>query len=138
MSAASNGQRPGGMRPGPMGRGGWGAMGMPVQKAKDFKGTAKRLLGYFMPQKYLLLLVFCAAIMGTVFNIIGPKILGLATTRLFEGLLAKFRVFQFNQLHPQHPLPVPGIDFTYIGNILLLLIGLYVISSLFQYLQQYI
>src|SRR5579883_1104365 len=138
MSAASNGQRPGGMRPGPMGRGGWGAMGMPVQKAKDFKGTAKRLLGYFMPQKYLLLLVFCAAIMGTVFNIIGPKILGLATTKLFEGLLAKFQVFQFNQLHPQHPLPIPGIDFTYIGTVLLILLGLYIVSAIFIYIQQYV
>jgi ATP-binding cassette subfamily B multidrug efflux pump len=138
MSAASNGQRPGGMRPGPMGRGGWGAMGMPVQKAKDFKGTAKRLLGYFMPQKYLLLLVFFMAVLGTVFNIVGPKILGLATTKLFEGLLAKYQVFQFNQLHPQHPLPIPGIDFTYIGTVLLILLGLYIVSAIFIYIQQYV
>ncbi len=138
MSAASNGQRPGGMRPGPMGRGGWGAMGMPVQKAKDFKGTAKRLLGYFMPQKYLLLLVFFMAVLGTVFNIVGPKILGLATTKLFEGLLAKYQVFQFNQLHPQRPLPIPGIDFTYIGTVLLILLGLYIVSAIFIYIQQYV
>lgn len=149
MSAARNGTQPGGAggpgRPGgfggPGGGRGFGPMGgfgMPVQKPKNFKATFKRLVSYFLPYKYRLLIIFVAAIIGTVFNIVGPKILGLATTRLFEGLLAKFRVFQFNQLHPQHPLPIPGIDFTYIGNILLLLLGLYVVSALFQYLQQYI
>jgi ATP-binding cassette subfamily B multidrug efflux pump len=127
----------GGMQPGPMGRGGWG-MGMPVQKAKDFRGTLKRLFGYFVPQKWLLLVVLVTAILGTAFNIVGPKILGLATTKLFEGLLAKFQVFQFNRLHPQHPLPMPGIDFTYIGTVLLILLGLYLISSLFLYIQQYV
>ena len=79
-------QRPMG---GPMGRGGWGSMGQPVQKAKDFKGTLRRLVGYFMPQKFLLLAVLITAIIGTVFNIVGPKILGLATTKLFDGLIAK-------------------------------------------------
>src|SRR5579871_2729147 len=108
MSAASNGQRPGGMRPGPMGRGGWGAMGMPVQKAKDFRGTLKRLLSYFLPQKYRLIIVLVTAILGTVFNIVGPKILGLATTKLFDGLIAKFVAFQ-------HHLPLPSVDFGYIG-----------------------
>ncbi len=131
-------QQPGGMQGGPMGRGGWGAMGMPVQKAKDFKGTARRLLTYFKPQKYLLLVVLATAILGTVFNIVGPKILGLATTKLFDGLIAKYKVFQFNQLHPQHPLPMPGVDFTYIGTVLLILLGLYIISSIFMYIQQYV
>jgi ATP-binding cassette subfamily B protein len=106
-------------------------MGMPVQKAKDFKGTAKRLLGYFLPQKYLLLVVLVTAILGTVFNIVGPKILGLATTKLFEGLLAKYQAF----LHHQ---PAPGIDFTYIGTVLLILLGLYIVSSIFMYVQQYV
>src|SRR6266853_955456 len=86
---------------GPMGRGGWGAMGRPVEKAKDFKGTATRLLGYFLPQKYRLLIVLATAIIGTVFNIVGPKILGLATTKLFEGLIAKYQAFM-------HHLPAPG------------------------------
>ncbi len=132
-------QQPGGMQGGgPMGRGGWGAMGRPVEKPKDFKGTAKRLLGYFMPQKYLLLVVFVTAVLGTVFNIVGPKILGLATTKLFDGLIAKYKTFQFNQLHPQHPLPMPGIDFTYIGTVLLILLGLYIVSSIFMYIQQYV
>jgi ATP-binding cassette subfamily B multidrug efflux pump len=135
MSEERRVQRPGaqgGMGGGPMGgRGPWGGMGRPVEKAKDFKGTLKRLVGYFMPQKFLLLVVLVTAIIGTVFNIVGPKILGLATTRLFEGLLAKYQAFL-------HHLPLPGIDFTYIATVLLILLGLYVISSIFMYIQQYV
>ncbi len=116
---------------GPMGRGGWGAMGRPVEKAKDFKGTALRLLRYFLPQKFLLIVVLITAIIGTVFNIVGPKILGLATTKLFDGLLAKFQAFQKHQ-------PIPPIDFHYIATVLLILLGLYVISAIFMYIQQYI
>ncbi|HKV56978.1 MAG TPA: ABC transporter ATP-binding protein, partial [Ktedonobacteraceae bacterium] len=120
---------------GAMGGGGWGAMGRPVEKAKDFKGTALRLLRYFLPQKFLLIIVLITAILGTVFNIVGPKILGLATTKLFEGLIAKFR-FQFS---PHPPTTVaPGIDFSYIATVLLILLGLYIISSIFMYVQQFI
>jgi ATP-binding cassette subfamily B protein len=118
---------PGGGR----GFGPMGGFGMPVQKPKNFKVTFRRFISYFLPYKYRLLIIFVAAVIGTVFNIIGPKILGLATTRLFEGLLAKYQAFLRHQ-------PAPGIDFTYIRNILLLLIGLYVVSALFQYMQQYI
>jgi ATP-binding cassette, subfamily B, multidrug efflux pump len=119
---------------GPMG-GGWGAMGRPVEKPKNFKGTALRLLRYFLSQKWLLVIVLVTAILGTVFNIVGPKILGLAITRLADGLIAKIR-FQFSP----HPLTAvaPGIDFSYIGTILLILIGLYIISSIFIYIQQFI
>src|SRR5258706_12810886 len=117
---------------GPMGGGGaWGAMGRPVEKPKDLKGTALRLLGYFLPQKFLLMIVLGTAIIGTTFNIIGPKILGLATTKLFDGLIAKFVAIQ-------HHLPAPGIDFNYIATVLLILLGLYIISSIFIYIQQYI
>jgi len=123
--AAQNG--PGFMGRGPMGGGPMAGMGMPVQKAKDFSGTLKRLLGYFVPQKYRLLAVLVAAVIGTIFNIVGPKILGLATTKLFEGLVLKLR-----------GVPGAGVDFTYIRNILLFLAGLYIVSSLFQYIQQYI
>jgi len=120
---------------GPMGGGGWGAMGRPVEKAKDFKGTALRLLRYFLPQRFLLIIVLIAAILGTVFNIVGPKILGLATTKLFEGLIAKFRF----QALPHPPTAVaPGIDFSYIATVLLILLGLYIISSIFMYVQQFI
>ena len=116
---------------GPMGRGGWGAMGKPVQKARNFKGTFKRLLGYLLLHKYRLLVVLGAAIFGSIFTIVAPKILGLATTRLFEDLLAKYRAIQNHQ-------PVPGMDFGYIGNVLLFLLGLYIISALFTFAQQYV
>jgi ATP-binding cassette subfamily B multidrug efflux pump len=114
-----------------MGHGGWGAMGRPVEKPKNFKATALRLLGYFKPQKFLLAVVFITAIIGTVFNIVGPKILGLATTKLAEGVVAKYKAMFLHQ-------PAPGIDFNYIGHVLLILLGLYVISAVFIYIQQYV
>jgi ATP-binding cassette subfamily B multidrug efflux pump len=119
------------MQQGPMGGGGWGAMGRAVEKPKDFRKTAMRLLSYFLPQKYRLIVVLVAAILGTVFNIVGPKILGLATTKLFEGLLAKYQAFMHHQ-------PAPGIDFKYIATVLLILLGLYIISAIFMYIQQYV
>ena len=131
MSVERRTQQSGGMAGGPMGRGPMGALGRPVEKPKDFKGTLKRFLVYFVPQKYRLLVVFGAAILGTTFNIVGPKILGLATTKLFDGLLAKYRAFQLHQ-------PAPGIDFKYIATVLLILLGLYIISAIFMYVQQYV
>ncbi|HKV84355.1 MAG TPA: ABC transporter ATP-binding protein [Ktedonobacterales bacterium] len=123
------GNRPGGQgQQGPMMFGpGRGGLGMPTQKAKNFKGTLFRLLTYFRPQKYKLLAVLAAAVLSTIFNIVGPKVLGLAITRLFQGFILKLN-------------HVPGakIDFNYIGHILLILAVLYVISSLFGYAQQYI
>src|SRR5215472_8723714 len=109
MSVERRGPQPGGM----MGRGGggWGAMGRPGEKPKDFSKTAKRLLGYFLPQKFLLLVVLVTAIIGTAFNIIGPKILGLSTTKLFDGLIADYKAYL------RH-LPGPGVDFGYIGRVL--------------------
>ena len=101
-------------------------MGRPVEKPKDFKGTALRLLRYFLPQKYRLIIVLVTAIIGTVFNIVGPKILGLATTKLFDGLIAKFMA-----LHTS-PASAPGVDFGYIGTVLLILLGLYIISAIFH------
>ena len=131
MSVERRAQQPGGMAGGPMGRGPMGALGRPVEKPKDFKGTLKRFLVYFVPQKYRLLVVLGAAILGTMFNIVGPKILGLATTRLFDGLIAKYQAFQRHQ-------PAPGIDFKYIATVLLILLGLYIISAIFMYVQQYV
>lgn len=129
MSQERIGQRPPQQQQGGfMGRGpGMGSMGMPVQKAKNFQGTLKRLLGYFLPYKFRLLIVLIAAILGTTFNIVGPKILGMATTKLFEGVVAKFR-----------HIPGAAIDFKYIAQILLILGGLYVISAVFMYIQQYV
>jgi ATP-binding cassette subfamily B protein len=100
---------------------------MPVQKARDFKGTLKRLLGYLKPRKIRLLTVFVMAILSTVFSIVSPKILGKATTTLFEGIMMKY-----------HQVPGVRIDFDTISQILLLLIMLYLFSAFFSYLQQYI
>ncbi|MFL6556576.1 MAG: ABC transporter ATP-binding protein, partial [Bacillus sp. (in: firmicutes)] len=77
--------------------------------------------------KLQLLSVLITAIISTIFAIVSPKILGKATTKLFEGLMLKFK-------------GVPGakIDFDYIGQIILLLIGLYILSAIFAYIQQYI
>jgi ATP-binding cassette subfamily B protein len=104
-----------------------GGLGMPVQKAKNFKGSLSRLLEYLRPHRARLLIVVVAGAIGTVFSVLGPKILGLATTKIFEGFLAK-------------ALRVPGaaIDFDYVGRILLGLVGLYVIANSFQYLMQYL
>jgi ATP-binding cassette subfamily B protein len=115
-----------GRRGGPMG-GPFGGMGMPVEKAKDFKGSARRLIGYLRPHRTALGAVLLMAILSQVFSILGPKILGQATTKLFEGLIAKYQ-----------GVPGASIDFNYIGQILMILAGLYVISSAFSYLQQYI
>src|SRR5260370_32897636 len=131
MSEERRRQQSGGMAAGPMGRGPMGALGRPVEKPKTFKGTLKRFFVYFVPQKYRLLVVLGAAILGTAFNIVGPKILGLATTKLFDGLIAKYQAFERHQ-------PAPGIDFKYIATVLLILLGLYIISAIFIYIQQYV
>ena len=111
---------------GPGGPGG-GNMMMMGEKPKAFKVTFRRLLAYLKPRRNTLIAVFVAAILSTIFMIAGPKIMGIAITELFEGAYAKFT-------------GVPGaeIDFTRIGQILSLLAGLYVISSLFNYVQQYL
>ncbi|MCM3022240.1 ABC transporter ATP-binding protein [Heyndrickxia ginsengihumi] len=103
------------------------AMAMPVQKAKDFKGTLRRLFIYLKPHRLRLLTVFFAAILSVIFSIVSPKIMGKATTKLFEGMMMKIK-------------GVPGahIDFQYIGKIIVMLIILYAISSLFSFLQQYV
>jgi ATP-binding cassette, subfamily B, multidrug efflux pump len=114
--------------PRPFGGGhGPGQLGRPVQKPKDFKGTLKRLLTYLKPHRIQLAWVVVMAILSTMFSIVSPKILGFATTRLFEGSMMKIN-------------GVPGahIDFAYILHILLILLGLYVISSIFGYFQQFI
>lgn len=127
--AGGMGGRPGGPGPGfgfGPGRGGPG-MGMPVQKAKNFKGTLRRLIGYLKPHRTAFTVVFLSAVLSTVFSIVSPKILGDATTKLFEGMLEKMK-----------GVPGAGIDFSFIGSLLLLLAGLYVVSALFSYIQQYV
>lgn len=127
MSTSTTKRPAGGPPGGPGGGPGGGNMMMMGEKPKNFKATFRRLLGYLKPRRTALIAVFIAAILSTVFMIAGPKIMGTAITELFEGAYAKFQ-------------GVPGaeIDFTKIGQILLLLAVLYVISSLFSYIQQYI
>lgn len=112
-------QRP--MR-GPM-RGGHGMM--PGEKAKDFKGSTLRLLSYMGKFKFALIGVLLFAVGSTLFNVVGPKILGQATTELFSGLVAKVQ-------------GTGNINFGKIGTILLLLLGLYLLSALFSFIQGWI
>ncbi len=97
------------------------------ERAKDFKNTLKTLLQYLKPFKYLIILSLFFAIASTVFTIIGPKLFGNATNRLFEGVMAKM-------MH----VPGSAIDFDYIGRIIFVLIGLYIVSAACNYLQGYI
>ncbi|RIV25898.1 ABC transporter ATP-binding protein [Alicyclobacillaceae bacterium I2511] len=114
-----------GLRPG--GFGGPGMIGVPVQKAKNFKKTLYRLIGYFKPYKYRLLAVLFAAILSTLFSILSPKILGNATTDLFAGYMMKIK-----------GVPGGGVDFNKIIHLMFMLGILYVFSSLFSYIQQYV
>ena len=95
------------------------------EKAKDFKGAMKRLLKYMERYKFRFVLMFLFAIAGTIFNIVGPKILGKATTELFNGLVAKVN-------------GTGSIDFEKIGYILLWTLGLYLASACFSFIQGYV
>lgn len=95
---------------------------MPGEKAKNFKGTARRLLRYMGSYKYGLTAVMFFAVGGTAFNIIGPKILSKATTELFNGLMAKVA-------------GTGGIDFGRIGRILLILLCVYMLSACLSFIQ---
>ena len=115
------------MKGGPMGRGPMGhghgaAMG---EKANDFSGTMKQLMKYMSKYKIAIIAVLLFAIGSTVFSIVGPKILGKATTKIFEGLMAKVS-------------GTGGIDFGAIEKILLILVCLYLVSALFSFVQGYI
>ena len=114
-----------GMKHGGMGHG-HGHMGMGQEKAKDFKGTMKKLIEYLSPYKLAILLVVVFAIGSSVFNIAGPKILGNATTEIFNGLVNKVSNSG------------SGIDFDSILKTLTLLATLYVISSIFSFIQTFI
>lgn len=128
MSNSDMKRMPGGpMKGGPMGRGPMGhghgaAMG---EKANDFSGTMKQLMKYMSKYKIAIIAVLLFAIGSTVFSIVGPKILGKATTKIFEGLMAKVS-------------GTGGIDFGAIEKILLILVCLYLVSALFSFIQGYI
>ncbi|WP_407313419.1 ABC transporter ATP-binding protein [Desulfosporosinus sp. SB140] len=144
-----------------------GSIGRPVEKAKNFKATLLRLIQYLKPQRLKLSIVFIFAILSTVFSILGPKIMGNATTKLFEGIMSKLNLAKLLQqqdtlsklaANPKTAssevvgglaqvkagiakimeLNGGNIDFDYIWRIVLILIGLYLVSALFSYIQQYV
>ena len=126
--------RSGGFGPGMMGgrqrggfgggHGGPGAM-MPGEKARDFRGTMTKLIQYLRVYRISILLVLLIAAISTVFTIVGPKILGQATTILFEGVVAQLA-------------GTGSIDFNSIGNIILTVAALYLVASVFSYAQGWI
>ena len=112
------GPRMGGPMGGPM-------MGAPTAKARDFKGTMKKLIEYLGAYRGMIIVVFIFAVFSTAASIAGPKILGNATTKLFEGVIAELN-------------GTGEIDFDYIGRIALITLGLYLFSALFSYIQGWI
>jgi len=116
--------RPGG----PFGFGGHRGPGIQMQgeKARDFKGTMRKFLRYIAAFKIQVITVMIFAAVSTVFMIIGPKIIGRATTRLFEGVLGQISGTG------------RGIDFSYIGNMVLLAVGLYLFSAVLSYIQGWV
>ena len=105
-------------RRGPMGHGPM----MSTEKAKDFKGSIGKLLNYIGAFKVAIIVVMVCAVVSTVFTVLGPKIMGKATTALAEGLGKKIA-------------GTGGLDFSYIAYILLLTLGLYVLSAIFTFIQ---
>ena len=120
--------RPGGAGPfgGPPAHGPMGAL-LPGDKAKNFRRTFRAFMQYARPYRIHLLLVVLFSIASTALVIVGPKLLGWATTRLFEGVIAKAT-----------GVPGAAIDFGYIGRIALILLALYLVSTLFNYAQGFI
>lgn len=120
---------PGGRGPmfGPGPRGGHGPMAMMRgEKPRDFRGTMQKLIRYLGAYKISIVVVMLFAVASTIFSIVGPKILGKATTKLFEGVMAQIAGTG------------TGIDFAYIGHILLTVLFLYLLSALFAYIQGWI
>jgi ATP-binding cassette, subfamily B, multidrug efflux pump len=146
---------PGQRGPGPGGPGGH-ALVMPVAKPRDFKGTMKRLSGMLRPDLAKIVVVLILAVVSVTFAILGPRILGHATNVLFEGVVskqipagvtqeqvvaglrAKGQGTQADMIASMTLDPGHGVDFTALGRTLLLLVGVYVLSALFGWLQQYI
>ncbi len=146
----------------PMRRGGFGGgppgmgMMMPAEKSKDFRGSFRRLLGELRPERRQIVLVMLLAIVSVTFAVVGPKILGNATDILFQGVIGKqipagvsadqavagLRARGQDQaadmLASMNVTPGAGVDFSALGNILLVLIGIYLLSSVFSWAQAYI
>jgi ATP-binding cassette subfamily B protein len=141
---------------GPGGGGPAGALARPTEKAKDFRGTLKRIVGMLRPERGRIVVVLLLAVVSVTFAVLGPKILGNAVNILYEGIASKklpagvtqaqavaglkakgestlAKMLSAMHLHPGH-----GVDFSAIGHTLLLLVGIYLLSALFGWGQQYI
>ena len=131
------GQKPGTAAPGqrqgsrPMGFGPGSRGGGPVEKPKNMGQTIRRLITYFGPRRSQILVVLFLAVLSTAFSIVGPKLMGKVTTKLFDGLIGKYAAAALHQ-------PMPSIDFGYIGKMIALLVCLYLISALLGFVQQYL
>jgi len=126
LPVKSPGQQKVPMGPGPFGRGPGGPMGIEMggEKARNFRNSMKMLIKYLSPYNYSIIFMLIFSILGTVFMIIGPKLMGDVTTKLFEGVMAKITYIQG-----------AGIDFPYIAKMALILACLYIISAVCTYLQ---
>ncbi len=119
-----NNKRSSQRRGGPMGGPGHGPMG-PAEKAKDFKGSSRKLMKFLGQYRWSLLMVVLLSAGSAVFSVVGPKKLGEITTEIFKGVLGKLS-------------GGPGVDFGVIGVLLLWLLGLYALSALLSFLQGYL
>ncbi|EAC5456595.1 ABC transporter ATP-binding protein, partial [Listeria monocytogenes] len=120
-------------RGGPMSGGPGRNIGAKGPKAKNFWGTVKRLFGYMSKRSIAIIAVFVLAIAAVIFQIQTPKILGEATTEIFKGVMIGAQQMQAGQQVTEFP-----IDFEKVGQIILIAIGMYVISAVFNFLQQFI
>lgn len=135
--------------------GGGGRHAMPVEKAKDFKGTLKRLIAYLKPQAVPLLMVIIFTALSVIFTIFAPRIMGEATNELFEGVMSKYLPADMTKeqaiaelkakgqdqlaemLSAMDVTPGKGVDFNALLRILLILLTVYLLAAFFQWLQQY-
>lgn len=135
--------------------GGGGRRAMPVEKAKDFKGTLKRLIAYLKPQAVPLLMVIIFTALSVIFTIFVPRIMGEATNELFEGVMSKYLPADMTKeqaiaelkakgqdqlaemLSAMDVTPGKGVDFNALLRILLILLTVYLLAAFFQWLQQY-
>ncbi len=159
MGRPGAGFGPGRGRGGP-GFGGFHGMGMPPAKARDFRGTVRRLVGELRPESALIILVAALAIAGVVAQVVAPKVMASATDQLFSGLVGKMlgqslppgttqaqaeAALRANgqgqvadMLSGMTVTPGVGVDFAAVGRTLILLAGIYIVSAAFQWASFYI
>jgi ATP-binding cassette subfamily B protein len=155
-SQGSQPPRPPARPRGPGGGGPAGALARPTEKAKDFRGTLKRIVGMLRPERGRIIVVLLLAVVSVTFAVLGPRILGNAMNILYEGVVSKKLPAGVTQaqavaglklkgestlakmLSAMHLNPGHGVDFSALGHTLLLLVGIYLLSALFGWGQQYI